>query len=126
MADKKVSVFLIDDDQFLLEMYAVKFKSSGFEVEIASDSESALVKLRSGYLPDIVLLDVVMPKMSGFELLELLRKENLVANAKIIILSNLGQKEDIEKGKSLGVDDYVVKASFTPTEVVEKIKTLIK
>jgi DNA-binding response OmpR family regulator len=122
---KNTTVFLIDDDDFLLEMYALKFKSAGFNVEIAKNAEDALEALRKGLKPDIVLLDIVMPKIDGFEFLNILKKEKLVPEAKLVILSNLGQKEDIEKGKTLGITDYIVKANLTPSEVVEKIKALL-
>lgn len=122
---KKQKIFLIDDDNFLLDMYAVKFKASGFEVEIASEGEVALARLKGGYSPDIILLDVVMPKIDGFEFLEFLRKEKLAVGSKIIILSNLGQKDDIEKAKRFNVDDYIIKASFTPSEIVQKVKEII-
>ena len=122
---KNFTVFLVDDDEFLLDMYALKFKSSGFNVEIAYGGEEALTKIKKGLSPDVVLLDVVMPKLNGFEFLEMARKEKLLENSLVVILSNLGQKYEIAKGKSLGISDYIVKASFTPTEVVEKVSALL-
>lgn len=122
---KNFTVFLVDDDEFLLDMYALKFKSSGFNVEIAYGGEEALTKIKKGLSPDVVLLDVVMPKLNGFEFLEMARKEKLLENSLVVILSNLGQKDEIAKGKSLGISDYIVKASFTPTEVVEKVSALL-
>ncbi len=123
--EEKQKVFLIDDDDLLLDMYATKFKKEGFEVEIAREGEEALSKIKAGLRPSIVLLDVLMQKMDGFEFLEALKKENLLGNLKIVILSNRGSKEDLERGKRLGIKDYVVKAEFTPSQVVEKIKTII-
>lgn len=124
---KDTTIFLIDDDDFLLEMYALKFRNSGYKVEIAKDAEEALKKLKEGLKADIILLDIVMPKMDGFEFLKIAKKENLVGNTeKIIILSNLGQNNDIQKGLKLGVADYIVKASLTPSEVVEKVKSLLE
>jgi len=114
-------ILLVDDDEFLLDMYSTKFKEEGFDVDIASSGEEALTKLRKSSYP-IVLLDIVMPGLDGFEVLSRVKKENLAGNAVIIVLSNLGQKEDIERGLELGAKDYVVKAHFTPREVVEKIK----
>ncbi len=123
MADKNknIKILLVDDDEFLLDMYAVKFRNSGFGVEVARGSEEALTKLKSGYSPDVLLLDLVMPQISGFEFLEMAKKQKLLSGCFVIILSNLGQKEDLERGKKLGVDDYVVKANFTPSEVVKKV-----
>ena len=97
---KNFTVFLVDDDEFLLDMYALKFKSSGFNVEIAYGGEEALTKIKKGLSPDVVLLDVVMPKLNGFEFLEMARKEKLLENSLVVILSNLGQKDEIAKGKS--------------------------
>ena len=122
-AGKKI--FIVDDDKFLLEMYTFKFKEKGFEVIQAFGSVDALDKLKGGIVPDVVLLDVVMPAMDGFELLALIRERGLVITAKVIILSNLGQPSDIEKGRSLGVNGYVIKASATPSEVVEKVMKVL-
>lgn len=118
-AGKKI--FIVDDDKFLLDMYTFKFKEKGFEVVQAFGSVDALDKLKGGIVPDVVLLDVVMPAMDGFELLALIRERDLATTAKVIILSNLGQPADIEKGRSLGANGYVIKASATPSEVVEKV-----
>lgn len=125
MDKAKHKILIIDDDEFLLDMYATKFKKEGFEVEVAPGGKEALDKIKEGISPEVVLLDVVMPKMDGFELLEIIRKENLIPVSKIIILSNLGQKEHIDKGMSLGAADYIVKAYFTPSEVVEKVNKVL-
>lgn len=114
-------ICIIDDDAFLLEMYALKFAQKKFEVETASGAIDALEKLRGGYSPDIIAVDLVMPAMDGFEFLEQIKKENLIPNAYIIILSNLGQQEDIDRGFALGAAGYIIKASATPSEVVEKV-----
>jgi DNA-binding response OmpR family regulator len=124
--EKKYTVFIVDDDDFLLDMYSLKFRESGFNVEVAHKGNLALEKLREGFNPEVMLLDIVMPEMDGFEVLQEIKKENLAKNTLLIILSNLGQKEDIEKGEKLGVDDYLIKAYLTPKEVVEKVTTLIK
>lgn len=118
MTKKKL---IVDDDKFLLDMYALKFSQSDFSVITALGSEDAMAKLKEGLSPDIILLDVVMPKMNGFELLEKIRKENLTDKAKIIILSNLGQDADIAKAKSLQADGYIIKSSVTPSEVMKKV-----
>lgn len=121
----KHKILIIDDDEFLLDMYATKFKEEGFEVEIAHEGKEALRKIKEGISPEVVLLDIAMPGMDGFELLEIRIKEKLIPNSKIIVLSNLGQKEDIEKGISLGAIDYIVKAYFTPSEVVKKTNEVL-
>lgn len=118
-------ILIVDDDKFLLDMYTFKFKEKGFDVVQAFGSIDALNKLKGGIIPDIMLLDVVMPAMDGFELLALIKSEKLAPNAKIIVLSNLGQPTDIEKGRTLGANGYVIKASATPSEVVEKVMVVL-
>lgn len=117
--DKKI--LLVDDDEFLLDMYSLKFRESGFQIELARGGEDALKLLRGGFEPDVILLDIVMPAIDGFEFLRIVAKENLKKKAIVIILSNLGQKEDIDKGLALGASDYIVKANSTPSEVVKKV-----
>lgn len=119
-------VLIIDDDGFLLDMYSVKLREMGFDVEIAFGAPEALEKIRAGISPDVVLLDIIMPGMDGFEFLENVKKEKLLKNSKILILSNLGQEEDIKKGLALGASDYIIKAYFTPSEIVKKIEKLFK
>ncbi len=118
---EQYNIFIIDDDAFLLDMYALKFSQRNFIVKSAPGTLVALEKLREGYVPDIILVDLVMPAMDGFEFLETLRAEGLAKSAMIIILSNLGQQEDIDRGLLLGASGYIVKASATPSEVVEKV-----
>lgn len=119
-----IKVLIVDDDNFLLDMYALKFKESGFTVEVAQNGEEALKKAKE-FGPGVILLDIVMPRMDGFEVLRTLKKDNIAPEASILILTNLGQKEDVEKGMRLGADDYVVKAHFTPSEVVNKVKSVL-
>lgn len=119
-------IFIVDDDKFLLDMYTFKFKERGFDVIQAYGSIDALNKLKGGIVPDVLLLDVVMPAMDGFELLALIKSEKLAPDAKIIVLSNLGQPADVEKGRNLGANGYVIKASATPSEVVEKVITVLE
>ena len=124
--NSKPKVFIVDDDKFLLDMYALKFSEVGFSVCAAGGGAEALDKLNDGFVPDVILLDIVMPGMDGFELLKNIKEKKLAPSAKIIILSNIGQENDIERGKKLGANGYIVKASVTPTEVVEKVKEVLK
>ncbi len=117
----KNSILIVDDDKFLLDMYALKFTECGYQVEIASSGVDVIAKLSNDYRPDIILMDVVMPAMDGFELIGELKKKNLIANSTVVILSNLGQKDDIEKGMRCGAAGYIIKASCTPSEVVNKV-----
>jgi len=120
-------VYLVDDDRFLLDLYAVKFKNAGHEASVFSGGEELLAALRKegAASPDVILLDLIMPGISGFEVLEAIRKEHLAKGAKIIILSNQGQDSDIEKAKKLSADGYIVKASAIPSEVLaETLRTI--
>jgi len=120
-------IYLVDDDRFLLDLYAIKFKNAGHEVSVFGDGDSLLASLRrGGKNPDAILLDVIMPGMSGFETLEKIRKEKLAQGVKIIILSNQGQDSDIEKAKQLAADGYIVKASAIPSEVFSEVVRVIE
>ena len=119
-------VLLVEDDPFISGMYQTKLKLEGYDVETAVDGEAALQKIEQQPYA-IILLDIMMPKLNGFEVLKEIRSGDKkgVSDIPVIMLTNLGQKSDIEQGLLLGANDYIVKANFTPTEVVEKIKKLI-
>jgi CheY-like chemotaxis protein len=119
-------IYLVDDDRFLLDMYAVKFKAGGHDVTAFSGGKELLDALRTGTPPNAILLDVVMPDMDGFEILGAIRKENLVPGAKIIMLTNQGQDADIEKAKALHADGYIIKASAIPSEVFAETVSIIE
>ena len=114
-------ILLVEDDKFLSNILKLKLEKSGFEVVDAFDGEEALKKLRA-FRPDLMLLDIILPKKGGFELLSEMRKDESLSNVPVIIISNLGQEEDIAKGKSLGAIDYFVKSRSSIDELVEKIK----
>jgi DNA-binding response OmpR family regulator len=121
----KIKILITDDDKFLLDMYSLKFGETGFEVTTASDGEDALAKVEGGLVPEIFLVDLVMPKMDGFQLIGKLKEKGLDKRSAIIILSNLGQEEEINKGLELGVDGYIVKAAATPSEVVTRATDIL-
>lgn len=125
MEDKKKSIFIIDDDSFLLDMYALKFSKNNFEVTTSLGSEQAFEMLKNGFVPEIILLDIMMPKMDGFELMQKMKDENLAQSSIKIILSNRGQASDISRGEEFGVAGYIVKASSTPGEVIEKVENIV-
>ncbi len=98
-AKNKKKIFIIDDDNFLLEMYVTKFKEGGFEVVASLDTKEALNRLREGLVPDIILFDIVMPDMDGFEFLKVVDEENLVKDCIKIALTNQWQESNIKKPK---------------------------
>lgn len=117
-------IYLVDDDRFLLDMYATKFKSAGMNVTACQGGNDVLQKLREGNPPDMILLDIVMPEVDGFAVLETINRENLAPKSKVVILSNQGQDSDIERAKKLGAADYIIKASAIPSEVLEKVQKI--
>ncbi len=123
--EEKKKILIVDDDSFLLDMYALKFTQSGFIVDTALGSKIALEKLMSGISPDVMLCDIVMPEMDGFELLEKINHDGLIQNTLKIILSNRGQTSDITRGEALGVSGYIVKANTTPSEVITRVLEIV-
>lgn len=125
MADDKKNILIVDDDKFLLDMYSIKFGEHGFNVTSCLGAVKALEQIEAGFVPEVMLLDVIMPTMDGFEFLEKVRTENLIPHTTVIMLTNLGQEKDVQRGKSLGAKGYIVKASATPSEVVAKVQDLV-
>jgi CheY-like chemotaxis protein len=123
--NKKYSILLVDDDKFLLDMYATKFIEQGFEVNAVFGAVEALSKLEEGMSPDIILTDIVMPAMDGFEFLTAIKEKKIADKSHIIVLSNLGQQEDLDRAESLGAEGYIVKATSTPSEVVKKVLEIV-
>lgn len=120
------TVFFVDDDTFLLDMYSLKFTKSGYTVKVSTSPDDALKKIREGFAPDIMLLDVVMPGMDGVELLSTIRKEKLIPNTVIIMLTNQSSTQDIERAKQYGIDGYITKASTIPSEVLAHVDEIYK
>jgi len=116
-----MKVLLVDDDAFLREMYATKFTEKGHVVEVTESAEQGLVKLQEGQF-DVVLLDMVMPGMTGVEFLKKVRELHLAPAPKCIVLSNQGEESDIKKATEAGADGYIVKAQMIPSEVLEKVE----
>jgi CheY-like chemotaxis protein len=117
-------VLFIDDDTFLLDMYAVKFSKAGYEVKTADSPTNAIKLLQGGYTPDVILADIVMPGMDGLEFVATVRKDNLAPQSSLIMLTNQGASDDISKAKKLGVDGYIVKATTIPSEVLNYVEKL--
>lgn len=124
MEKSNLKIMLVDDDKFLLEMYATKFQNAGYEVETVAGSEDVLSKIKGGFTPDILLFDLIMPKIDGLELLQILKDKNLIPQTLKVALTNQGQQSDVEKVKKIGVDGYIVKALHTPSEVLKIVENL--
>lgn len=116
---KKLKILLIDDDRFLLDIYSLKFKKLGVEIDSSASSVTALQKLKEGKEYDIVVIDIIMPGLDGIEFLRTLRKEKILPKAVIIMLTN--QSDDEGKAKDLGVDGYIIKSSTIPSEVCDLV-----
>lgn len=121
LKDSNLKILIIEDDPFLLGMYSGKFEVEDFKVLVADDGEKGL-RLAQKEIPDIILLDILLPKMTGFEVLGALKKDPATSNIPVILLTNMSQKAEVEKGLTLGANDYLIKAHFMPSEVVDKIK----
>jgi CheY-like chemotaxis protein len=125
MEGEKRKILIVDDDTFLLDMYAFKFSQNNFEVYTASGGLQVIQKLKDGLKPDIILMDIIMPDMDGFEMLEKINKENLSPTSVKIVLSNKSQQSDIDRGKALGASGYIVKANSTPAEVINQVEDIL-
>ena len=118
-------ILLVEDDPFLVTLLKAKFAREGFEILLAKDGQEAINTLRQTK-PDLILLDIILPQKSGFEVLEEIRSDPQLRNIPVIIISNLGQSGDIEKGKALGVVEYFVKAKISVDELSNKVKEFLK
>lgn len=118
-------ILIVEDDTFISKMYEAKLDNLGYPTKIAENGQDALQLIKE-WMPDLILLDLILPILDGFEVLKQIKADNNLKNIPIIILSNLDQKENIEKGIALGADDYMIKAQFTPSEVVKKIEKCLK
>jgi len=117
------NILLVEDDPFLVEIYSTKLKEGGFNIDVATDGEECLKKIEEK-IPDIMLLDIVLPNYDGWEILRKITKDERLKTIKVVILSNLGQKEDVEKGMNLGAVKFLIKSHYTPSEVVEEVKKI--
>lgn len=121
----KPKILIVEDDEFLSGMYVTKFTLEGFLVHFALDGEAGLKKAKEEK-PHMILLDILLPKKSGFEVLEALKSDAETKPIPVILLTNLSQESDIKRGKELGADDYLIKAYNIPSEVVSKVKARLQ
>lgn len=118
------TILLVEDDPFLIDIYSTKLKESGFSVEVVSSGGEVLSRLAEKK-PDLVLLDIVLPEVDGWDILKKIKSDPKMQDMRVFILSNLGQKEEVEKGLELGATKYLIKARYTPSEVVDEIKKVL-
>jgi len=121
----KTKILIIEDDQFLREFLFKKLSEENFEVLAAKEGKEG-VELAKKEKPDLILLDLILPEKNGYEVLEDLKKNPLTSEIPVLVLSNLGQKEEIEEAFRKGAKDYLVKAYFSLEEIVSKIRLLLK
>ena len=117
-------ILLVEDDPMLQDIYLTKFKEKGFDVSLASDGEKAMPQLQKTK-PDLMLLDIVLPLRDGWEVLSEVRKNSAWNSMKIVVLSNVGEPSDVEKAFALGANLYLIKAHFTPSQVVGEVTKLL-
>ncbi len=118
-------ILIVEDDKFLRELMVRKLNTEqGFEVVSAIDGESGLKTMKE-QKPDLVLLDLILPGIGGFDVLSQMNDDVALSPIPVIILSNLGQQDDVDKGLKLGAVDYMVKAHFTPNEIIEKVRQVL-
>lgn len=124
MSNKKIKIAIIEDDMAIVQMYRMKFEHEGYEVATAADGAGGL-ELIDSFDPDIILLDLMMPNMNGLEMLQKLRSQSKGQNAKVVVLTNMGDTETATRVYKMAADDYIVKAEMTPKQVAERITTLL-
>lgn len=118
-------ILVVEDDKFLREMIVRKLNKENYEVSQAIDGKEGLEKIKE-IKPDLVLLDLIMPGVGGFKVLEEVQKDDEISDTPIVILSNLGQKSEVERGLELGAKDFLIKAHFTPKEIIKKIQAILE
>ena len=123
---QKKTILLVDDDPLIIRMYQVKLSNDGYDVDVAANGEEALIAVRK-HKPDLILLDLMMPKMNGVETLQELRADELTRNIKVLILTNLEDKGggNLEKAKKMGALDYLIKAEIDLKTLSEKVKSIL-
>lgn len=121
---KKIKILIAEDDSFLSQMYSEKLEMEGYDVSLAADGDATIDKMKL-IKPDILLLDLLMPKKDGFEVLIEKAQSDEIKDIPVIVLTNLSQNEQIKKCYDLGVKDFLIKAYFVPAEVIKKIKDVL-
>lgn len=124
MNDHKVKILLVEDDLMIVEMYKNRLEEEGFEV-LTTDKGSKVLEIASKEKPDIILLDVILPEIDGFSVLEMLKNDSQTKNIPVMMLTNLGQEGDQNKGMNLGATQYFIKSQHTPSDVLVEIRKIL-
>lgn len=124
MADGNVKILIIEDDLFIRELYERQLSMEGFEVRTAEDGEVGLNSLSEG-APDLLLLDIMLPKVSGLDVLRTMKGQDQLKDVPVILLTNLGQDSVIKEGFNLGADGYLIKSAYTPDQIIEEVKKFL-
>ncbi len=124
MSEERKKILLAEDDYFIQDIYQTKLKQEGFETVLAENGKEVLINLEKE-IPDLIMLDILMPYMSGIEALRKIKENEEWEKIPVLILSNLSQNEDIDEALSLGANDYLIKSQFSPSEVIEKVKEIL-
>ena len=122
--EQKEKILIIEDDRFIAKMYQTKLSLEGYDVDVAENGALGIEKIKS-FSPDLVLLDIIMPEVDGFGVLEAIREDDTIHSTQVIVMSNLAQEDHLKRAKALGAKDYIVKSQFTPMDVVKKIKEVL-
>ena len=118
-------IIIAEDDQFVAKAMLTKLTKEGFEVKIVSDGVQ-LMELLKSYIPDLIILDLLMPKKDGFEVLTAMKADAKLKDIPVIMLTNLGEEADVKRARKLGASDYMIKAHFLPSEVIAVVKKYLK
>lgn len=125
MPDDKIKILLVEDDQMIIEMYKLKLEEAGYEV-LVTEKGSEAIEIAKKDQPKLILLDIILPEIDGFAILQSIKSESETKAIPVILLTNLSQESDQQKGTQLGADGYFVKAQHTPSDILTEIKKLLK
>jgi len=125
MDEEQKKILIVEDDVFVRDIYNIKFQKEGFAVTLATNGVEALERLEK-FIPDIILLDIIMPYMNGMEVLKKIKGDEQLKNIPVIMLTNISDKEKVDEAISQESVDYLIKSHFTPAEVVSKVYALLK
>lgn len=124
MSDKKIKVLLVEDESMIVDMYKMRLEEEGFEV-LVTDKGTEAFEIASKEKPNIILLDVILPEIDGFSVLQMIKDDSKTKNIPVMMLTNLGQESDKEKGSQLGAVEYFIKSQHTPADVLAAVKKIV-